>query len=222
MIPRVKKIVDLSQPLYHSCPGWPTYEMVKVKYEALFPIDGYTAERIDLNVHTATHLDAPFHFYPEGKTIEQMPIDRFQGEAVPVDLFGIAADTAITSKHLEPYAAKIKQGDIILLCTGWSKKRGYTKEYYNQWPYLSRDGAEWMVEKGIKGVGIDGFSIGGWGIEKAVPAHEVLLSNEIWPLEELYLTEELLEEERWFLSAFPLKLQGFGGAPVRAVAMTFE
>jgi arylformamidase len=66
------------------------------------------------------------------------------------------------------------------------------------------------------------LSIGGWGKEKAVPPHEILLSNEIWPLEELYLTEELLEEERWYLSAFPLELQGFGGAPVRAVAMAFE
>jgi arylformamidase len=59
-------------------------------------------------------------------------------------------------------------------------------------------------------------------MEKAVPPHEILLSNEIWPLEVLYLTEELLTEERWFLCAFPLKLKGFGGAPVRAVAMVFD
>lgn len=221
-MPSIRKIIDLSQPVYHNCPGWPTYEMVDVRYEAIYPNDGYTAERIQMNVHTATHLDAPFHFYPEGKTIEQIPIDRFQGEAVPVDLFGIAADTPIGVEHLEPYKDVVRPGDIVLLCTGWGKKRGYTKEYYHQWPYLSGEGAEWLVNHKVKGVGLDGLSIGGWGMEKAVPPHEILLSNEIWPLEELYLTEELLTEERWFLCAFPLKLKGFGGAPVRAVAMVFD
>jgi len=72
-------------------------------------------------------------------------------------------------------------------------------------------------------VGIDGLSIGGWGgPEKGAPPHVILLRHEIWPLEELYLTKELLEAERWYLCAFPLKMQGFSGAPVRAVAMLFE
>jgi arylformamidase len=47
-MPSVRKILDLSQPLYHNCPGWPTHDMVEVKYEALYPNDGYTAERISL------------------------------------------------------------------------------------------------------------------------------------------------------------------------------
>jgi arylformamidase len=221
-LPSVRKIIDLSQPIYHNCPGWPTYEMVNVRYEAIYPNDGFTAERLNMNVHTATHLDVPFHFYPEGKTIEQFPIEQFQGEAVPIDLFGIAADTAIGVEHLEPYKDKVRPGDIVLLCTGWGQKRGYTKEYYNQWPYLSGEGAQWMADHQIKGVGIDGLSIGGWGEEKGVPPHKILLSNEIWPLEELNLTEELLTEPRWYLTAFPIKLQGFGGAPVRAVAMVFN
>lgn len=218
----IEKILDLSQPLYHNCPGWPTYDMVEVKYEALYPLDGYTAERIDLNVHTGTHLDVPFHFYPEGKTIEQFPISQFVGEAVPINLFGIEAEEPISVKHLEPYREKIREGDIVLLCTGWSLKRGYSNEYYYKWPFLSKEGAEWLVERKVKGVGIDGLSIGGWAEGNGPPPHQVLLSNEIWPLEELYLTEELFEEERWFLCAFPLKLQGFGGAPVRAVAIKFK
>jgi arylformamidase len=175
-----------------------------------------------MNVHTAAHLDAPFHFYPEGKTIEQIPVERFQGEAIPINLFGISPDSPITVQHLEPYADKIQAGSIVLLCTGWGKKRGYTKEYYNQWPYLSGEGAQWLVDRGVKGIGIDGLSIGGWGMEKAVPPHEILLANEVWPLEELHLTEELLEEEKWFVCAFPIKLKGFSGAPVRAVAIAFE
>lgn len=220
-MPKIEKILDLSQPVYHNCPGWPTYRMVNVEYEALYPLDGFTAERIDMNVHTGTHLDTPFHFYPDGKTVEQIPVERFVGDAVPLDLFDIDPAEPIGIKHLEPFAEKVKPNDIVLLCTGWSEKRGYTNEYYYKWPFLSREGAEWLVEKQVKGVGIDGLSIGGWGEGNGAPPHEVLLSNEIWPLEELNLTKELLEEERWFLTAFPLKLKGFGGAPVRAVAMKF-
>src|SRR5690625_6106650 len=110
----VKKMIDLSQPLYHNCPGWPTYKMVDVQYEAIYPVDGFTAERIELNVHTGTHLDTPFHFYPDGKTIEQYPVSTFSGNAIPIDLFGMAPDTAIGPEHLEPYAARLEPGDIIL------------------------------------------------------------------------------------------------------------
>lgn len=218
----VKKVIDLSQPLFHNCPGWPTYKMVNVDYEAIYPKDGFTAERIDMNVHTGTHMDAPFHFYPDGKKVDEMAVEQFVGEAIPINLFGIEPETAIGKEHLEPYADKIKPGDIVLLCTGWSEKRGYTEDYYYKWPFLSREGAKWLVEKKVKGVGIDGLSIGGWAEGNGPPAHEELLSNEIWPLEELNLTEELFEEERWFICAVPLKLKGFGGAPVRAVAMQLE
>lgn len=218
----VEKMLDLSQPLYHNCPGWATYEMVNVNYEAIYPIDGFTAERLDMNVHTGTHIDAPYHFYTNGKKIDEMPINQFFGEAVPIDLYNISPEEPISKRHLEPYSNQIKQGDIPLLCTGWSEKRGYSKDYYYKWPFLSKEGAEWLVEKKVKGVGIDGLSIGGWAEGNGPPAHEVLLSNEIWPLEELNLSKDLFEEKRWFLAAFPLKLQGFGGAPVRAVAMKFK
>lgn len=215
----IKKIIDLSQPVFHNCPGWPTYGMASVSYEAIYPKDGYTAERITLNAHTGTHIDAPFHFFPDGKTIDEFPVETFQGEAVAVNLFGIAAETAIGVDHLNKYEDKIKPGDIVLLCTGWGMKRGYSREYYFEYPYLSRQGAEWLLDKKVKAVGIDAMSVGGCRAESGVPPHEVLLGNDIWLLEELYITEELFESERWYLCAYPIKLRGFSGAPVRAVAM---
>lgn len=111
----VVPILAMSQPVFHNCPGWPTYELTEVTYEAINPKDGFTAEVFKMNAHTATHLDAPFHFFPEGKKIDEMPIEGFQGEAVIIDLRGIAPDTGITSEHLKPYADKIKEGDIVLM-----------------------------------------------------------------------------------------------------------
>ncbi|NZA37008.1 cyclase family protein [Eubacterium callanderi] len=219
MMQKFEKVFDMSQPVFHNCPGWPTYELTEVTYEAINPKDGFTAEVFKMNAHTATHLDAPFHFFPEGKKIDEMPIEGFQGEALIIDLRGIAPDTGITSEHLKPYADKIKEGDIVLMNTGWCKKRAMTKEYYYQWPYLTGEGAEWLHEKGVKGVGIDGLSIGGWGPDKGPQPHVVLLSKEVWLLEEIDFPDEVMAYERVYFCCFPLKLQGFGGAPARAVAM---
>ena len=217
---KFSKIFDMSQPIFHNCPGWPTYDMTNVQYEALCPRDGFTAEKITFNSHTGTHLDAPFHFFPDGKTIDQMPIDAFQGEAIIVDVSKqIKAKDGITIEMLIPYAELIVEGSIVIINTGWSNKRSFSQEYFHDWPYLTREGAIWLRDKKIKGVGIDGMSMGGWYEGTGRPCHEVLLPEEIWLLEELFIPEELLNYKKCYLMAFPLKLQGFGGAPCRAVAM---
>ncbi|MBQ8306676.1 MAG: cyclase family protein [Blautia sp.] len=213
------KIIDLTQPIFSSCPGWPTYKETTVTHETVVGIHGYTSEILKLNTHTATHLDAPFHFFADMKTIDQMPLELFVGEAVIVNLTGVEACHAIGPADLEPYSEKIGKDSIVLFCTGWSKKRGFSKEYYNDWPYLSGEGAEWLLDKGVKGVGIDGMSMGGWYEGTGRPCHEVLLSHEVWLLEELDFPDEVLKYETVELHAVPLKLLGCGGSPCRAYAI---
>lgn len=216
------KVFDLSQAIYSSCPGWPTYQEATVTHETVVGIHGYTSEIIKLNTHTATHLDAPFHFFADKDTIDLIPIDRFIGRAVIVNLEGVEACHPIGPEDLKPYEEKITEGSIVLLYTGWCRKRGYSKEYYNDWPYLSGEGAEWLLARGIKGVGIDGMSMGGWYEGTGRPCHEVLLSKDVWLLEELNFPEEFLKYEEAELHAVPLKLAGCGGAPCRAYAIVEE
>lgn len=213
------KFYDLSQPLFHNCPAWPTYKMTGVEMEAVYANDGFNAERIYMNSHTGTHLDAPYHFYPYGKTIDQIPVERFQGEAVLVDLRGkITGKEGIRPEHLESYASLIKEDSIVLLNTGWAPKRSFSNEYYHDWPYVTAEAAEWLKARKVKGVGIDGLSVGGWYEGTGRPCHEILLAEEIWLLEEVDFPEELMENQTCYLMAFPLKCQGFSGAPVRVVA----
>lgn len=216
------KIFDLSQPIYSSCPGWPTYQETTVTHETVVGIQGYTSEILKMNTHTATHLDAPFHFFPDKDTIDKVPIDKYIGKAIIINLTGVAPCYAIGTEDLIPYEDKIKEGSIVLFCTGWQKKRGFSKEYYNDWPYLSGEGAEWLLNKGVKGVGIDGMSMGGWYEGTGRPCHEVLLSHDVWLLEELDFPDEVLQYEEVELHAVPLKLQGCGGAPCRAYAIVNE
>ena len=220
MIPKVTKLLDLSQPIYHICPGWPTYKLTNVTYEAMFALQGYNAERIDMNSHTGTHLDAPFHFFENGTTVDKMPLEDFQGRGIVLDLRKIKT-MAIEPKHLKSLEGKIRKNDILLLYTGWAQKRGFNKEYLYEWPYITKAAADWMVKQGIRCVCIDGLSAGGWPEGTGAPPHFVLLSHNVVIIEEVYMDEQLLEEDEWYIIGFPLKLQGFGGSPCRVVAMQF-
>jgi len=221
MIPRIRKILDLTQDIYHVCPGWPTYKLTNVNYEAIYGINGFNAERIDMNSHTGTHVDAPFHFFNDKATVDKLDLSLFMGRGVVIDLRNIDSE-AITVKHLEKAGPRIQKGDIILLYTGWAQKRGMNQEYLFEWPYVSKEAAEFLVNKGVKCVCIDGLSAGGWKEGTGRPAHEVLLGNDIVIVEELYMDEQLLTKDEWFIVALPTKFRGFSGAPARVVAIAFE
>ncbi len=219
-----KIFFDLSQPVYHNCPGWPTYKMTSVTYEAIYTNDLFNAERIDLNVHTGTHVDAPFHFFPEGKTVDQIPVERWQGDAVLVDLRGkLDLHQGILPEDLAEYDALIKEDTIVLLNTGWGQKRKkWDLEYEHEWPYVTGELATYLAGKKVRGVGIDTLSIGGWYEGTGRPCHEILLSQEIWALEEVVFPEELMAYKTCYMTAYPLKLEGFSGSMVRAVAVVEE
>ena len=76
------KVFDLSQSLYSSCPGWPTYKETLITHETVVGIQGYTSEIIKMNTHTGTHLDAPFHFFADMNTIDQIPLEKFFGKEI--------------------------------------------------------------------------------------------------------------------------------------------
>ena len=214
-----KKIIDLSFDIYHNNPGYFPYQLTSFELEKIKPRDGYTSERVAFNTHTSTHIDAPRHHYPNGDAIDEMDISLFCGPAVVVDAFGAEPHAEIGMDKLEKYDSVIEKGDIVMLCTGFGEKRGWNADYCDNWPYLNNEGADYLAAKGVKGIAIDTMSIGGPRDGEALYQHEMLLEKGIWLGEEFRLPKELLEHEKWMLYAFPLKLKGCSGAPVRAVAV---
>jgi len=165
-------------------------------------------------------LDAPFHFYVDGQTIDEIPIDKFIGRGVVVDLSkDIKPCQPIGPKELDPFLGIIQADDIILINTGWCKKRSVGPVYYHEWPYLTGEGGELLKDRRVKGVGIDGLSLGGWAEGTGRPVHEALLGNGIWIAEEMFFPDEFLAYSTCTVSAVPLRLQGFGGSPTRAYAV---
>jgi kynurenine formamidase len=214
---------DLSQPVGHDGPCWPEQTPPAIRHNERAAIGGFNVETIEMTDHTGTHVDAPFHHDDGGATIDQVPIERFAGPALFIDLREqVESAMEIGPDQLESWLGELREGDFAILVTGWGDKRGITEEFLKRWPYLGGEGARLLLDHGVAGVGIDALSIGGWGApEKGVPAHQALLGAGKPIFEELHVPDQLAGR-RAFLTAFPILLQGCGGAPVRAVAWEIE
>ena len=107
------RLVDLSHPLEHGQPNFPFDPKISVVVHNTVPPIGYNITQISMSTHQGTHLDVPFHFYDDGKTVEQMPLERFYGPAVLIDCARarLPAHTPITLEMLRPRTqAKFKPG----------------------------------------------------------------------------------------------------------------
>lgn len=218
---RIVNMIDLSQELYHNCPVLPEFEPPKLEYVLIGARDGWTLERMSLNLHTATHMDAPAHLGDYTLTLDRIPVERFQGKALYVPLAGKRAGEPITAADLEPYRERMDGDTIVLLYTGWGEKRGWSKEWVYGSPYVSNEAARLLVESGIRGVGIDHFSIGGTGGENE-ETHRILLGGPVWVAEGLQLDDPALADGSWHVMAMPLKIRDSSGAPARVVAFRTE
>jgi kynurenine formamidase len=183
--------------------------------------EGWHAETLTTATHVGSHVDAPLHKLPGGKSIDMIPLMRFIGDAVPIDLYHKHENEEITLQDLLPYETRITPGINVLLCTGWSeKKRPETKEeYLYHSPWLGEGASRYLVEKGVNGVGIDHFSIGGANPAHVEIPHDILLDGEVVIFEGLRLPRELFERESWLLCALPLMMAGSSGSLIRAVAV---
>src|SRR5579862_5786276 len=146
-----KRIVDLSQPLDTDTPVFPGDGPVDV---TILNDSAINLSRIAFSLHTGTHMDAPFHFFPDGQTIDQVIPDRTMGRARLIDLRNVSAADEIQPRHLEPHRAAIRQTRILVLHTGWSKLWG-SPSYFTEHPYLAAGAAQLLVDCGVQLVAVD-------------------------------------------------------------------
>lgn len=160
--------------------------------------------RIGIDAHCGTHLDAPLHILDGGATIETIPLERLIAKAQVVDVTHVQG--GVGRADLE--ALNIGQADWLLLKT----RNSFSEQFDFEFVYLAEDGAQYVIEKGIRGVGTDGL-----GIERAQPGHlthRALMKNDILILEGLRLKD--VEPGVYDFVLAPLKLSGIEAAPARA------
>jgi arylformamidase len=211
------RLIDLSQPLFDNAPNCPVHPPVAFTRTADHSSGGWRMEEIAMATHTGSHLDAPLHKIAGGKSISELPLETFVGAARIADLRGIAADAPITPALLALRLPKVAAGEIVLLATGWGDRRAKSEEWLHHSPFLDPAGARWLVERRVRGVGIDHYSIGGSGALNE-ETHTVLLGAGIWVVEELRFPEEIFSlAQPMKFWALPLNWPGCSGAFCRPV-----
>ena len=203
-------IFDISWPISSTITGYKDKKTVSITQVKEFDRDNVRESTITINSHTGTHVDAPSHFLKDGKTIDQIALERLIGQAVVLDLTMVT--DAITREHLEQHAGAINSGDIVLLKTTNSDLQP-TAPFTPHFIYLHQSGARYLAEKNIKAVGIDYL-----GIERNQPGHEThveLFTHDVVIVEGLRL--EHVQPGRYDFYCLPLKVVGLEAAPARAL-----
>lgn len=211
-------IYDLSQPLYNNGPQFPGQPSNSIRYHQLASVAGATVERLEVMTHSGSHVDAPFHYKPQLPSISELPLSHFYGPCIALDLRPIASKHPIDSTDLSKHEAALAEGVFVLFKTGWGDERANTKKFLTEWPYMSGDGARYLVSRGVKGFGIDVLSVGGYPDEHAESdAHLELLSHGKLLLEDIHIPDALLDGKRRHFAALPILIANAGGAWVRPI-----
>ena len=233
------EIVDLSHTYDDSTIFWPTAERFKLERVAEGETPAgfyYAANKFCTAEHGGTHVDAPIHFSRGAPTVDRVPLERFVGTAVIVDVTEASARDADTLVTLEDLAraerehGEIPAGAIVLLRTGFSQRWPDAARYLGtaergpdavralHFPGLHPDAARWLVEeRRIKAVGIDTASIDR-GQSTLFESHRVLAAHGVPAFENLTALERLPARGATIV-ALPMKIGGGSGAPLRAIAI---
>jgi arylformamidase len=181
------KWIDVSLTLESNMMHWPGDPPVSIeRVRELDKGDTVNLSKITIGVHSGTHVDAPVHFIKGAKGVDRIAIDLLIGTARIIE---IADNDSIKEKELARY--KIKKGERILLRTRNSiKKILYRDAFTEDFVYMEKDAAEFLVSRGIKTLGVDYLSVGGYK-QNGPEVHRTLLRAGILVIEGLDLTEAL-------------------------------
>ena len=250
------RLIDLSVPLADNKRHAPRWARTTVRHQGhhlgllaiwlLFRLGprhlrtglGWANDTIRLSTHGTTHVDAPWHYAPTSagqpaRTIDQLPLEWFYADGVVVDLthkrHGEAIEVADLRAALDRIGYAIKPRDIVLVRTGGDRLL-HTRAYYTHGAGVSAAATRWLLDQGVKVVGIDAW---GWDVALPVQAQQAKASGRrdlFWAAHFVGVEREYCQIERltnldklppfgFRVCAFPLKVAGGSAGPARVVAL---
>jgi len=230
-----ERIVDLGLDLAAGLRTWdvkPPFTILPYMTARTFAL-GFNTKLLIMEDHTGTHVDATLHFYdgefrsPRGRSIAELPLEKLIGDAVLIDVSDKDPHEPVSKRLLEARAAdqdvQIRRGDIALV-RFWSKPWGEPMDEFLDARGLELDACEWLLEQGVKAVGVDHANLEGKLAQEfgnlEAPGHVLFLhpSREI-PIMENLVNLDRIGRTRFRFAALPLKMHGATGSPIRAVAI---
>ena len=200
---------DVTVPLSAAVPTFPGDPRFHMEFTHKIA-DGqpYNVARITLGAHAGTHVDAPYHFLADGATVEALPLEILMGKCRVVE---VRAREKIERAELE---ALDMRADIRVLLKTRMSGQLRVREFQEDFVYLTPDAARYLVQAGIKLVGIDYLSVEKFGSHD-FSAHHALLGAGVVIIEGLDLSE--VEPGEYDMTCLPLRIVGADGSPARVV-----
>lgn len=202
--------VDISVPIKDGMVRWPGDPPVRIRpVKRMARGDSSDLSHLSMGTHTGTHMDAPAHFLRGGRSIDRMPLSAVIG---PARVIGIRDPRQIRVEELR--RRRIRRGERILFKTRNSAVRRRDTRFRKAFVHLPAESARYLAARGVRAVGVDYLSVGGWRADGA-ETHRALLGAAVWIIEGLDLSR--VRPGRYRLICLPLRILRGDGAPARAV-----
>lgn len=198
-------LIDISLPIKPGMLTWPGENWISVEAMTDFAKKGVRVSKLTLGSHTGTHIDAPRHFLQDGGGVDKISLEKLVGPCTVIEV--TPQHEGITRADLERHAFEKR----VLFKTHNSDHLS-DQQFYEDYIFLTEDGARYLLERGVELVGVDYLSIEKRGAQ-GHPVHTMLLTHGVVIVEGVCLAD--VEAGPYTLMALPLKLANLDGAPAR-------
>ena len=219
------EVVDLSQPISPAMAAWRGTDRAEVRIEEIeiehsIPGGRISATHLKMAAHAGTHVDAARHFFPDGPSIDDYPVDRFVCRGVAIDLPRTGA-VEVSADELAAVDPGIRAGDAVLLHFGYADR--YTEDAYYDHPFLSADAAGYLAEREIGICGVDVITPDKPSHRRetpfAFPVHATLLGGDVLIVENLGPGLRTVVGREFLFVMAPLSIVGADASPVVPLAL---
>ena len=176
--------------------------------------DDCNVSTIAMSAHTGTHIDSPFHFVKSGVGIDELPLSAVIGKARVIEIMD---PDSIKPEELRLH--RIRKGERILFKTLNSERCWKTDQFVEDFVYISTDSLKYLVDRGVRTIGVDYLSVGGYN-KNINQVHQVMLKSGIWIIEGLNLSR--VKQGNYELICLPIKIEKGDGAPARALLRPYK
>ncbi len=209
-------VIDLSHIICPDMPVYPGTNPPTLVPANTIEYDGFRETVLTMYSHTGTHTDAPAHLISDGITLDKFPAAQFVGTAIVIDCTKLSNSNEIPLSLIMQYKKELTDIDFLLFYTAWDKFWG-TDKYFNSYPCLTNEAADYIRSLKIKGIGVDTISIDPVGVP--LVNHNTLLCDNNFVIIENLTNLDKIGDGSFHFMALPLKYADADGAPTRAVAV---
>ena len=202
--------IDVSVPIHNGMHHWPGDPPPFItNHVSTKKGDVCNVSAIYTSSHMGTHMDAPLHFLDGAKSMDALPWDAVIG---PARLVEIKDKTAIKPAELKKL--KPRKGERLLFKTP-NSARSWKKETFDRdFVYIAKESAKYLIDCGVRTVGVDYLSVGGF-YKDGIETHHILLGAEVWIIEGLNFANA--KPGDYDLICLPIKFRNGDGAPARCL-----